>query len=242
MRKASTTSGAADPRTALHTFSVTARCERTGELGIAVSTAAMCVGALVPYIQTGVGAVASQAFVNPYLGFLGLELLGKGMSSEETIAELVRRDPGIKDRQVAVVDANGDASAYSGDECVDWFGHSAGPGVAFAGNMLTGPETIDNMASSWQKTVDDDLAHRLLQALQAGHHAGGDKRGHRSAALRVLGDEDYAQVDLRIDDDPDPVARLLKLYEVASADLLPIITRLAKRSDLVPAASPETPK
>jgi uncharacterized Ntn-hydrolase superfamily protein len=240
MRRPERTSGAADPRGVLHTFSVTARCEQTGELGIAVSTAAMCVGALVPYIQTGVGAVASQAFVNPYLGFLGLELLGDGMSAEETIAELVRRDPGIKDRQVAVVDASGGSSAYSGDECIDWFGHSVGPGVAFAGNMLTGPETIDAMASSWQKTAADDLAERLLKALQAGHQAGGDKRGHRSAALRVLGDEDYAQVDLRIDDDPDPVAGLLTLYEVASADLLPIIRRLVKRSDLVAAASPET--
>jgi uncharacterized Ntn-hydrolase superfamily protein len=231
-----------DPRTALHTFSVTARCQRTGELGIAVSTAAMCVGALVPYIRAGVGAVASQAFVNPYLGLLGLEFLESGMSASETVAELVRRDPGIGDRQVAVVDANDGAAAYSGDECIDWFGHSVGPGVAFAGNMLTGPETIDAMASSWRNTEDQDLVDRLLQAVQAGHQAGGDKRGHRSAAVRVLGAEDYAQVDLRIDDDPDPVGALVELYRVASADLLPIIKRLAKKTDLAQSVPAETPQ
>jgi uncharacterized Ntn-hydrolase superfamily protein len=220
----------------LHTFSISGRCARTGELGIAVSTAAMCVGALVPYVRTGAGAVATQAFVNPYLGIRGLEYLAGGMRAQEVVDKLVAGDAGIADRQVAVIDASGGSAAFSGEDCVEWFGHRVDEDVAVAGNMLTGPETLDAMLEAWRAGDESHLGERLLAALEAGLAAGGDKRGHRSAALRVVGEEEYAAMDIRIDDADEPVAALRTLFSTAQEKLFPIIGRLPSRRN--PIGSP----
>ncbi|MCC6790372.1 MAG: DUF1028 domain-containing protein [Thermomicrobiales bacterium] len=194
------------------TFSITARCPETGQLGVAVSTALLCVGALVPFIRSGVGAVATQSFVNPYIGIDGLDELAGGANAEEAVARLAERDEGRSIRQFAVVDRNSNAAAYSGADCVNWFGHRVGEGFAVAGNMLVGEPTILEMARAYEASAGESLAERLVRALEAGQAAGGDKRGRQSAALKVFGVEEYPIVDLRVDDHPDPVVELRRLW------------------------------
>ncbi len=208
------------------TFSIAARCPETGAFGVAVSTKLMCVGALCPFVRAGAGAVATQSFVNPYLGIEGLALLGEGVDAASVRERLVANDPGIAQRQFAVVDAEGRAAAYSGDACVGWYGHHEGEGFACAGNMLTGPEVIAAMAAAWEASAGQPFAERLVRAVEAGQAAGGDKRGRQSAALLVATTEAYPAIDLRIDDHPEPVAELRRLWEMYRTDLAPIVGML----------------
>ncbi|WP_309571937.1 DUF1028 domain-containing protein [Deinococcus sp.] len=210
----------------LNTFSITARCNRTGQLGVAVSTAVPGVGMLCPFVQAGVGAVATQSFVNPYLGLWGLEYLASGASAAETLELLKTRDDGLALRQFAVVDRHGGSAAYSGEGCDGWYGHLTGPDYAVAGNMLVGAATLDAMTSSFAARPDDVLVERLLAALQAGQDAGGDKRGRQSAAVKVFSTEAYPLVDLRVDEHHDPVPELRRVYGVAREQLLPLIAML----------------
>lgn len=214
----------------LNTFSITARCERTGQLGVAVSTAIPCVGMLCPFVQSGVGAVATQSFVNPYLGIWGLESLAQGRSAEETLSSLRERDEGFELRQIGIVDAEGRSVAFSGDQCDGWYGHLTGQNYAVAGNMLTGPDTLDAMQASFRQDAEQPLAQRLVHALAAGQQAGGDKRGKQSAALKVYSTEQYPLVDLRVDDHPDPVPELERLYRVVERQLLPLMDLLPSRA------------
>ena len=214
----------------LNTFSITARCERTGQLGVAVSTAVPGVGMLCPFVQAEVGAVATQSFVNPYLGIWGLEYLASGHTAPQTLELLKRRDAGLELRQFAVVDQHGGSAAFSGDQCDGWYGHLTGQNVAIAGNMLTGPETLTAMQDSFLTSEHQPLTERLLGALEAGQHAGGDKRGKQSAALKVFSTEQYPLVDLRVDEHADPVTELLRVYEVAKRMLLPLIAMLPTRA------------
>jgi uncharacterized Ntn-hydrolase superfamily protein len=194
------------------TFSISARCPETGSFGVAVSTALLCVGALVPFVRSGVGAVATQSFVNPYIGINGLDELAAGHSAFEAMERLAANDEGRSIRQFAVVDNQGGAAAYSGAECVNWFGHRTGDGYAVAGNMLVGEPTILEMARAFEESAGEPFAERLVRALEAGQAAGGDKRGRQSAALKVVSTEDYPIVDIRVDDHPDPVAELRRLW------------------------------
>jgi uncharacterized Ntn-hydrolase superfamily protein len=213
---------------ALNTFSITARCEQTGQLGIAVSTAVPGVGMLCPYVQSGVGAVASQSFVNPYLGIWGLEYLAQGRTAGETLDYLKTKDPCLELRQFAIVDSTGGSAAFSGKGCDGWYGHLTGSNYAIAGNMLVGAETLEAMQESFQQTAAPGLplVERLLMALEAGQKAGGDKRGKQSAAVKVHGAELYPLVELRVDEDPDPVYELLRVYGVAKETLLPLLAML----------------
>lgn len=210
----------------LNTFSITARCERTGQFGVAVSTAIPCVGMLCPFVQSGVGAIATQSFVNPYLGIWGLESLAQGRSAGETLNTLRERDEGFELRQIAIVDAQGGSVAFSGNQCDGWYGHLTGRNYAVAGNMLTGPDTLDAMQDSFRQDAEQPLAQRLVHALAAGQRAGGDKRGKQSAALKVYSTEQYPLVDLRVDDHPDPVTELDRLYRVVERQLLPLMELL----------------
>lgn len=209
-----------------NTFSITARCARTGELGVAVSTKVPAVGMLCPFVQSGVGAVATQSWVNPYLGIWGLEYLASGHSAEQTLEYLKTRDSGIEGRQLGIVDANGGSAAFTGTECDTWNGHLTGPDYAIAGNMLVGAETLDAMKADFAETDSRPLVERLLSALAAGQAAGGDKRGRQSAAVKVYSTEVYPALDLRVDEHPDPVAELRRVYEVARTDLVPLIEML----------------
>jgi uncharacterized Ntn-hydrolase superfamily protein len=210
----------------LNTFSLTARCHRTGQLGIAVSTAVPAVGMLAPFVRSRVGAVATQSFVNPYLGLWGLDHLAAGHSAEETLEHLRRSDAGIEYRQLAVVDSAGRSAAFTGTACDTWHGHLTGPDYAIAGNMLVGAATLDAMEASFLADDGRPLAERLLAALTAGQAAGGDKRGRQSAALKVYGTEDYAALDLRVDEHPDPVAELVRVHDVAKVALVPLLEML----------------
>lgn len=213
----------------LSTFSIAARCPRTGMLGVAVSTAVPGVGALCPFARANVGAIATQSFVNPYLGIDGLKLLAGGPPAREALDRLIADDPGRSVRQVGVVDASGRAAAYSGAECVPWFGHLVGDGYAVQGNMLVGEETLRALAASFASSAHEDLPERLVRALEAGQAAGGDKRGRQSAALLVVHEEEYPYIELRVDEHPDPVFELRRVFEVAKRQLLPFVTGLPTR-------------
>ena len=200
------------------TFSIAARCPETGMVGVAVSTAVICVGQLVPFPKAGVGAVATQSFVNPYIGFKGLDYLVSGMDAQSAMERLAAEDDGRDVRQFSVVDSSGRSAAYSGVQCVDWYGHQTGDGYAVAGNMLVGEPTITEMARAFEASAGQHLAERLVQALEAAQAAGGDKRGRISAALKVCHIEDYPLVDIRVDDHPDPVTELRRLWGLYQGD------------------------
>jgi uncharacterized Ntn-hydrolase superfamily protein len=213
------------------TFSITARCAETGQFGVAVSTKLLAVGALCPFVAVGVGAISSQSFVNPYLGVDGLRLLAEGLTPEEALPRLLAADPGAAMRQVAIVDAAGRTAAHSGGDCVGWFGHRTGDGFVAAGNMLVGEDTIAAMADAFAASAGQPLAERLVQALEAGQAAGGDRRGRQSAALLVAGDEEYPLVDLRVDDHLDPVAELRRLWSLHQTDLADVLAMLPTRAN-----------
>ena len=196
------------------TFSIIARDPETGAFGVAVSTAVPCVGAMVPHVRPGAGAIATQSYTNVRLGIDGLRLLEQGNSPEEALTSLLAADEGRAVRQCAGIDARGRVFAYSGDQCVDWFGHRPGESYSVQGNMLVGKETIDVMAQAFE-SAKGHLSSRLLKALEAGQAAGGDKRGRESAALLVapFGD-DLGKIDIRVDLHDDPVAELRRIFNV----------------------------
>ena len=197
------------------TWSIIARDSATGQIGIAVATRFFAVGALVPHIAPGVGAVATQALVNPYYGVDGLRLLRGGGSPHDVIAVLLATDIGRESRQVHAMDARGRIAAHSGKDCVDWFGHIAGDGVSIAGNMLAGPAVLDETARVYAANEKLPFAQRLIKAMFAGEAAGGDKRGKQSAALLIHGDEEWPTLDLRVDDHADPLRELERLEAVS---------------------------
>lgn len=218
----------------LTTFSIAARDEQTGMLGVAVSTAVPAVGAICPFVRSGVGAIATQSFVNPYLGIDGLALLEEGKSAEEALEELIAGDPGRAVRQLSIVDASGRAASYSGEDCTPWVGHLTGDGVAVAGNMLVGEETITAMLEAYSQAVgreEADLMERLMVALEAAQAAGGDFRGRQSAALKVFHEEEFPYCDLRVDEHFDPVAELRRVLEVSRVQLFPFLHGLPNRRD-----------
>ena len=212
----------------INTFSITARCDQTGQLGVAVSTKVPAVGMLCPFVESGVGAIATQSFVNPYLGIWGLDYLRHGHSAQETLEALMSADPGMAFRQLSIVDSHGGSIAFSGDQCDGWYGHHTGPNYAIAGNMLVGSETLLAMQASFlaPQSTSLPLIERLLMALQAGQDAGGDKRGRQSAAVKVYHHEAYPLLDLRVDEHPDPIPELIRIYHVAQESLVPLLKML----------------
>lgn len=194
------------------TFSITARCPTTGDLGVAISTAVPAVGQRCPHVKLGVGAIATQSYTNVKLGIDGLKLLALGLAPEHALTVLLREDEGRDLRQVAAVDALGRCFGYTGPGCVEWAGHIVGEGFVAAGNMLVGPGTLEAMADAFRRS-EGELSGRLVIALEAGQRAGGDKRGRASAALLVASEEPQRYHDLRVDDHPDPVAELRRIYD-----------------------------
>ncbi|MGY3591061.1 putative Ntn-hydrolase superfamily protein [Bradyrhizobium sp. USDA 4341] len=203
------------------TWSIIARDSTTGQLGIAVATRFFAVGALVPHIAPGIGAIATQALVNPYYGIDGLALLRDGKSPHEAIAALLASDGGRESRQVHVMDGKGRIAAHSGKDCIDWFGHIAGDGFSIAGNMLAGPAVLDETARIYAANEKLPFAERLIKAMFAGETAGGDKRGKQSAALLIHGTEQWPLLDLRVDDHADPLRELERLEAVSREHWVP---------------------
>ena len=199
------------------TFSIVAFDAATGQLGVAVQSKAFAVGRAVPWLQAGVGAVATQANANPHYGPRGLELLKAGYSPADALAELTQADPGRKIRQVGMVDAQGRAATYTGENCLDHARGLAGDGWACQGNILASADVVTAMAEAYT-TTQAPFAERLLAALAAGQEAGGDVRGMQSAALRIVGPNPNRPVgmlnDLRVDDHHSPIEELIRIYHV----------------------------
>jgi uncharacterized Ntn-hydrolase superfamily protein len=197
------------------TWSIVAKDPLTGQIGIGVSTCAFAVGARVPFIATGIGAIASQAFINPFYGYRGLELLQAGASATDVIRIVTASDAGRGDRQVHVMDNAERFAAYTGADCVPWAGHLIREHFSVAGNMLAGPEVIEETARVFAAESAMPFAQRFIAALKAGELAGGDKRGKQSAALLTHDGEDYPLIDIRVDDHADPLAELARLEAVS---------------------------
>lgn len=197
------------------TYSIVVREAATGHLGVAVASRFFAVGALVPHLRAGVGAIATQAFCSPLYGTDGIALLAGGASAEEALAAMTARDEGRASRQVHMIDADGRSAAFTGDKCIDWAGHRVGDSVSVAGNMLAGPRVVEDTLEAYQDNPGLPLVERLLVAMDAGERAGGDKRGRQSAALMIVHGEAYPWLDIRTDDHADPLAELRRLYAVA---------------------------
>lgn len=189
--------------------------------GVAVATKHLAVGALVPHAKAEVGAIATQAQTNPLLRIKGLRMLeqhGVGSNSpaltpEEVITTLLKEDLERHHRQLHLVDRYGRTCAWTGSQCVDWAGHFTFDNFSVAGNMLVGEQTLTAMADAYRAKEGMEFCERLLQALEAGEAAGGDKRGRQSAAIYVVDRDDYPHLDLRIDHHDDPIAQLRYIFE-----------------------------
>jgi len=204
------------------TFSIVARNAANGDLGIAVQSKFLAVGAVVPWARAGVGAVATQARANVAWGPRALELLAGGLSAREAMDTLTSGDEGSHERQCGIVDANGLAASFTGPDCMYWAGGVEGDGFCCQGNILVGPDVVDAMAQAYRDS-NAPFAHRLINALEAGQAAGGDSRGRQSAALLIVragggyGGNNDRYIDVRVDDHPEPIdelRRLLLLHEV----------------------------
>jgi uncharacterized Ntn-hydrolase superfamily protein len=197
------------------TWSIIAKDNATGQIGIAVATKFFAVGARVPHIAPRLGGIATQALVNPYYGIDGLKLLREGRIPREIIEILIASDAGHASRQLHIMDANGRIAAYTGKDCIDWCGHLHGDGFSIAGNMLAGGRVLNDTAKTYVANIGMPFARRLITAMRAGELAGGDKRGKQSAALSIYGEEEWSDLDLRVDDHTDPLAELERLESVS---------------------------
>jgi uncharacterized Ntn-hydrolase superfamily protein len=202
------------------TFSIVGRSADGVAHGVAVASKFLAVGAAVPAARAQVGALATQSYANLAYRPQGLALLATGVAAADVVAGLTAADPGRAQRQLGVVGADGDGATFTGDGCHDWAGGVAGDGYAIQGNILVGPQVVDEMRAAWLSVDEPRLARRLLAALRAGDAAGGDRRGRQSAALLVVakgmgyGGTSDVVVDLRVDDHPDPVGELERLLDL----------------------------
>jgi uncharacterized Ntn-hydrolase superfamily protein len=197
------------------TWSIIARDELSGQFGIAVATRFFAVGARVPYIAPHIGAIATQALVNPYYGIDGLRLLREGRQPRDVVETVIAADPGRESRQLHIIDASGRLACHTGSDCVGWAGHLEGNGFSVAGNMLAGAQVIEAAAQAYVADEKLPFAQRLIAAMRSGEAAGGDKRGKQSAALLIYADEEWSALDLRVDDHIDPLAELERLEQVS---------------------------
>lgn len=204
----------------IHTFSIVAYDPRKKEWGVAVQSKFLAAAAVVSWAQANSGAVATQSYANLTYGIRGLSLMGEGISAEETISRLIKDDDQKDLRQVGVVDKDGLAAAFTGEKCHEWAGHVIGDGYACQGNILI-PGTIEAMSARFEKARkgSGELADWLVEALEAGQEAGGDKRGRQSAGVLVVrenggyGGDNDRYLDLRVDDHPYPILKLKQLVE-----------------------------
>lgn len=210
------------------TFSITGFDAASGLMGVAVATRYWAVGARVPYVRAGLAALAVQAYAQPYLGYDTLRLMrDEGLSGPEALARVLADDPGRDWRQVGLVDHLGNVSGYTGVETEPWSGHLVGAACVGAGNMLVNAETVGEMVATFEAGGELALPERLVAALQAGHAAGGDRRGQQSAAVYVVHREEAPYLDLRVDDHPDAIAELARLVAATAGDPLVRSARFA---------------
>lgn len=240
------------------TFSIVAFDPSTDEIGVAVQSKFLSVGAVVPWIQAGVGAIATQAWANTTYGPRGLAMLRQGRVPEEVVAALTGPDDNSDQRQIGIVDCHGRTATFTGSRCLEWAGGKTGDNLAVQGNILAGPRVIEAMADAFARS-SGALADRMIAVLRAGQAAGGDRRGKQSAALDIAkpaggyGGFNDRYIDLRVDDHPDPIeelARILELHKLyffppTPDEILPVggalgseIVALLKRAGALPASAP----
>ncbi len=223
------------------TFSIVARDDATGDLGVAVASKFLAVGAVVPWARAGIGATATQAFANVAFGPDSLDLLASGEGATGALERLLANDALREERQVGIVDARGGAATHTGRSCFDWAGGRAGDGYAAQGNILAGRQVVDALAERFT-AGGLPFAELLVACLADADAAGGDRRGRESAAVLVVrqaggyGGGNDRWIDLRVDDHPDPVTELRRLLDLqrlyfdrpAAADLIALDEALAR--------------
>jgi len=203
----------------ISTFSIVARDPQTGELGVAVQSKFLAVGSAVCWAKSGAGAIATQALANLDFGDLGLKLLEKGYSAGKVLEALLALDDSKEERQIGIVDAMGNSAAFTGKNCFNWAGHTTGMDYSCQGNILISEDTVKALEDTFLNSKGA-LAERLVLALEKAQEAGGDKRGRQSAALLVVkekgsyGGYNDRYIDLRVDDDPEPIKKLRHLLEL----------------------------
>ena len=201
-----------------------------GAFGVIVASRFFAVGALCPHARSGVGALSTQALVNPHYGTEGLALLQRGNTPSDVVRTLTDADAGREHRQVHVIDAMGNTAAHTGSACIDWCGERKGDGFSVAGNMLAGPQVLDATAAVYAARPDLPFAERLLAAMLAGEAAGGDKRGKQAAAMTIHSTETYPALDIRVDDHTDPLVELRRLYDKSLERFVPFVGCLPSRA------------
>jgi uncharacterized Ntn-hydrolase superfamily protein len=214
------------------TWSLIARDEH-GRFGVAIASRFFAVGALCVHTRAGVGALSTQALLNPLYGPAGIELLATGLAPAEVIARLVDADEGRGHRQLHAIGAAGHGAAHTGKHCISWCGHHVGSDFSVAGNMLARAEVLEATVEAFLDSGGEPLAERLIAAMRAGEAAGGDKRGKQAAALRIHGSEDYPSLDIRVDDHDEPLAELQRLHEKSLERFQPFVACLPRRDDPV---------
>jgi len=219
------------------TFSIVARCPRTGQFGVAAATAMPAVGKLLTHAAAHVGAVATQAQINPYLGIDGLRFLREFSPAAEVLERLRRTDPCMSQRQCAVIDAQGHTACWTGEQCLPWAGSIAGEQFCVQGNRLKGREVLEAACEAFQRTAELPLVERLMEAVAAGDELGGDRHGESSATVYVVDREEYPLWDIRVDHHCDPVAELRRLHDVFEREVVPEILAMSTRAN--PAGSAE---
>jgi len=207
------------------TFSIVGFDSKTKDLGVAVESKFVAVGAVVPFARAGVGAVATQSYANTTYGPKALTLLKQGVVPKDVLQRLVKSDKEAAQRQAGVVDGRGRSASYTGKECFPWAGHLVGRNYACQGNLLASADVVKGMGHAFEVT-QGDLPVRLLAALSAGQRAGGDKRGQQSAALLVVRDRggyggfNDRWIDIRVDDHPEPIEELIRVFNIYDVTLL----------------------
>lgn len=202
------------------TYSLVALDTATGDLGVVVASKFLAVGAVVPYARAGVGAVATQSYVNATFGPRSLEHLAAGRKPEDCLEDFRQSDNGLELRQFGVVAVDGSSLSFTGQDCHAWAGGKTGDGYAAQGNILTGPDVVEALVDSFLSRQDLAFPERMLAALSAADREGGDSRGRQAAALLVVGEaKGYGGlndrwIDLRIDDHPEPIPELRRLLEL----------------------------
>lgn len=208
------------PNNLVATFSIVGFDPKTGELGVATQSKFLGVGAVVPWAEANVGAVATQSLANTAFGPDGFALLKEGKTAQEAMDALIENDPDAAMRQVGIVDFNGNSATFTGDGCYDWAGGRAGKNYAAQGNILVGEDTVTAMAETFEQSEGKPLAERLIACLHAAQKAGGDKRGMQSAAIYIVkekggyGGYNDRYLDLRVDEHETPIDELERIYRL----------------------------
>ena len=206
------------------TWSIIARDPKNGLLGIVIASRFFAVGSMCPGTEGRVGAVCTQALMNPNYAARSLALMREGLRPGDIVKMVIAGDEGSSQRQLHIMDWQGTTSAYTGTSCVDWCGHLNEADLSVAGNMLAGPRVVEETFNTFKSLSDLPLVERLLSAMEAGEAAGGDKRGKQSAAVLIQGNDPFPRFSIRADDHADPLEELRRLYDVAKQRFIPFAT------------------